>query len=32
MREEIRIDPRAIKYDLEQLDKYIDRNTVKNAS
>ena len=28
----IRIGPRAIKYDLEQLDEYIDRNTVKNAS
>ena len=25
----IRIGPRAIKYDLEQLDEYIDRNTVQ---
>jgi hypothetical protein len=28
----IRIGPRAIRYDLEQLDDYIDRNTVKNIS
>ena len=28
----IRIGPRAIRYDLEQLDDYIDRNTVKNVS
>ena len=28
----IRIGPRAIRYDLEQLDEYIDRNTVKNVS
>ena len=28
----IRIGPRAIRYDLEQVDKYIDRNTVKNAA
>ena len=28
----IRVGPRAIRYDLEQLDEYIDRNTVKNAS
>ena len=25
----IRIGPRAIRYDLEQLDEYIDRNTVQ---
>ena len=28
----IRVGPRAIRYDLEQLDEYIDRNTVKNSS
>jgi len=28
----IRIGPRAIRYDLEQLNEYIDRNTVKNVS
>ena len=28
----IRIGPRAIRYDLEQLNEYIDRNTVKNIS
>ena len=28
----IRIGPRAIRYDLEQLDDYIDLNTVKNES
>ena len=28
----IRIGPRAIRYDLEQLNRYIDRNTVKNIS
>ena len=28
----IRVGPRAIRYDLEQLDDYIDRNTVKNSS
>ena len=28
----IRIGPRAIRYDLEQLDEYIDSNTVKNVS
>ena len=28
----IRIGPRAIRYDLEQLDEYIDRNTIKNVS
>ena len=28
----IRIGPRAIRYDLEQLDDYIDRNTVKNEA
>ena len=28
----IRIGPRAIRYDLEQQDDYIDRNTVKNIS
>ena len=28
----IRVGPRAIRYDLEQLDEYIDRNTVKNIS
>ena len=32
MRGDIKIGLRAIKYDLEQLDEYIDRNTVKNAS
>jgi hypothetical protein len=26
----IRIGPRAIRYDLGQLNRYIDRNTVKN--
>ena len=28
----IRIGPRAIRYDLEQLDEYIDRNTVKKEA
>ena len=28
----IRVGPRAIRYDLEQLNRYIDRNTVKNIS
>ena len=28
----IRVGPRAIRYDLEQLNEYIDRNTVKNIS
>jgi|TARA_B100000959_G_C14617459_1_gene474745 excisionase family DNA binding protein len=28
----IRVGPRAIRYDLEQLDEYIERNTVKNVS
>ena len=28
----IRIGPRAIRYDLEQLDDYIDRNTVKKEA
>ena len=28
----VRIGPRAIRYDLEQLDDYIDLNTVKNES
>ena len=28
----VRIGPRAIRYDLKQLDDYIDRNTVKNVS
>ena len=28
----IRVGPRAIRYDLEQLDEYIDHNTVKNSS
>ena len=28
----IRIGPRAIKYDLEQLNEYIESNTVKNTS
>jgi hypothetical protein len=32
VRKEISIDPRAIRYDLEQLDDYIDRNTVKNEA
>jgi|TARA_B110000495_G_C22711543_1_gene418414 hypothetical protein len=27
----IRVGPRAIRYDLNQLDDYIDRNTVKNV-
>mgnify|MGYP001490493097 CR=1 FL=1 len=28
----IKIGPRAISYDLEQLNKYIERNTVRNIS
>jgi excisionase family DNA binding protein len=28
----IRVGPRAIRYDLEKLDEYIDHNTVKNSS
>jgi excisionase family DNA binding protein len=28
----IKIGPRAIRYDLEQLNEYIDLNTVKNIS
>ena len=28
----IRVGPRAIRYDLEQLNEYIDLNTVKNIS
>jgi excisionase family DNA binding protein len=28
----IKIGPRAIRYGLEQLDEYIDSNTVKNSS
>ena len=32
MRRDIKVGPRAIRYDLEQLDDYIDRNTVKNVS
>ena len=28
----IRVGPRAIRYDLEQLDEYIERNTVKIIS
>tara|TARA_B100001123_G_C15183907_1_gene976502 strand:- start:271 stop:480 length:210 start_codon:yes stop_codon:yes gene_type:complete len=28
----IKIGPRAIRYDLEQLNKYIERNTVSNIS
>ena len=28
----IRVGPRAIRYDLEQLNEYINRNTVKNIS
>ena len=28
----VKVGPRAIRYDLEQLDEYIDRNTVKNSS
>ena len=28
----IRVGQRAIRYDLEQLNEYIDRNTVKNIS
>ena len=28
----VRVGPRAIRYDLEQLNEYIDRNTVKNIS
>ena len=28
----IKVGPRAIRYDLEQLNEYIDRNTVKNIS
>jgi|ETNmetMinimDraft_28_1059901.scaffolds.fasta_scaffold522436_1 predicted DNA-binding transcriptional regulator AlpA len=28
----VRIGPRAIRYDLDQLNEYINRNTVRNAS
>ena len=28
----VKVGTRAIRYDLEQLDEYIDRNTVKNSS